>query len=126
MHEFWNVEQRNLISKRKKIPLTPIRGLKKAYKFRAGDILNLVYIAKNNPYTFKGVCMAVRKKFKNPNLSFLLRNVIMGIGIEMTFIYFGNRLFRLYLEFFKKKHLLARTARIFYIRARINRQSRVK
>jgi ribosomal protein L19 len=113
-------------SKLKKIPLTPIFGLKKAYMFRAGDILKVVYIAKNNAYTFNGVCMAVRGKFKNPNLSFLLRNVIMGVGIEMGFLYFGNRLFSLHLEFYKKKHLFARTARLFYIRNRINSQSRVK
>ncbi len=126
MHKFWNLPFPISSSKLKKNPLTQINGLKKAYKFRVGDILNVVYITKNNPYIFKGVCMAVRGNFLNPNLSFILRNVIMGIGIEMVFLYFGNRLFKLYLEFYKKKHLLARTARIFYIRARINRQSRVK
>lgn len=126
MHKFWNLPFINSTLKFKKTPLIRVNGLQKAYKFRAGDILNFAYIAKNNPYIFKGVCMAVRGKFKNPNLSFILRNVIMGIGIEMVFVYFGNRLFKLYLEFYKKKHLSARTARIFYIRARINRQSRVK
>jgi ribosomal protein L19 len=76
--------------------------LKKSYKFKGGDILKVVYIAKNNAYTFNGVCMGVRGKFKNPNMSFILRNIIIGVGIEMIFSYFVNRLFKLYIEFYKK------------------------
>jgi ribosomal protein L19 len=115
-----------LQQKAKKYPFIVVKGLTKAYEFRAGNILKVVYAAKNTSYTFNGICMAVRKKFKNPNLSFVLRNIIIGVGIEMVFSYFGNRLFRLYIEFFKKKQTILRRARLFYIRSRVNRHSRVK
>jgi ribosomal protein L19 len=117
----------NILQKKsKKYPFIGVKGLTKAYEFRAGNILKVVYTAKNAAYTFNGICIAVRKKFKNPNLSFILRNIIIGVGIEMVFSYFGHRLFRLYIEFFKKKQAVLHRARLFYIRSRVNRHSRVK
>jgi ribosomal protein L19 len=122
----WKLKSNRTYKKFKKSPLITIDGLKKSYKFKGGDILKVVYIAKNNAYTFNGVCMGVRGKFKNPNMSFILRNIIIGVGIEMIFSYFVNRLFKLYIEFYKKKHHFYRKSRLFFIRFRINRQSRVK
>jgi ribosomal protein L19 len=114
--------------KMKKYPLVHVSGLikQKAYKFRAGYILRIVYSARNEAYIFNGICIAVRSGFRNPNLSLIVRNIILGVGIEMIFSYFGNRLFKLYIDFFKRKHRSLHRAKFFYIRSRINRSSRVK
>jgi len=50
----------------------------------------------------------------------------MGIGVEMVFSYYINRVYSLTLNDYKRKTYNNRRAKLIYIRYRLNRESRVK
>lgn len=103
-----------------------IKGLKKSYKFNAGDIINVVYFKKSLGFTFEGICLAVRKmSFDSPATSFLLRNVILGVGIEFISSYFYNRNYYLTLLDYKRKAYFYRHNKLYYLRDKVNRNTKV-
>ena len=61
-------------------------------KFSVGDVLIVFFWVKGLLYRFEGICIAIKKKgLQSSNVSLILRNVILGVGIELTVSYFINR-----------------------------------
>jgi ribosomal protein L19 len=81
-----------------------INGLNNSFIFKAGDIVKVVYFRKNYSYVFEGICLGIKNKaFLLPNTSFKLRNIVLGISIEMNFLFFSKRLYFLKLHDYKRK-----------------------
>jgi ribosomal protein L19 len=118
MSNFIKNNNLSLIIKKEKIPLV---------QFKAGDILKIVFFRSGIPYTFEGICLSVKKKgLQNNNSSFLIRNVLEGIGVEYSISYFYNRMYFLQINDYKKKFHDVNRAKFFFIRKRLNRESQVK
>jgi ribosomal protein L19 len=92
-----------------------------------GDIIALVFWKDAIIYRFDGICIAV-KKFSLLNLetSICVRNVILGIGIEVVGSYFINQIYSLIILDYKRKQFLYRKSKLYYLRCKLNRASRVK
>src|SRR5690242_20467868 len=90
------------INKRKNRPF--IRGSKLYRFFTVGDILEFVYFYRSVPLIFKGICISIKKKqFIMPDVTLILRNVIMKVGLELTVSYYYNRLYKLRFLDYKRK-----------------------
>ena len=91
-----------------------------------GDILEFVYVYKSIPLIYKGICIAIRRRFFiEPDVTLILRNVIMKIGIELTVSYFYNRLYKLKFLDYKRKFYNYKKNRLFFVRKRVNREIQV-
>jgi len=94
--------------------------------FSVGDILRVSYVSKFITYGFEGICICVRKKNLDKfNASFVLRNVLSGVGIEFTISYFGNRAYNFGIADHGRKEFYYRRSKLFYLRKRLNRASKV-
>jgi ribosomal protein L19 len=95
-------------------------------KFLIGDVLEFVYNYKSLALTFSGICIALKKKgFVMPDLSLILRNVIMGIGLELTISYFYNRGFRMQFLDYRRKFFSYNKNKLYFIRYRVNKESKI-
>src|SRR3954470_11902953 len=73
-----------------------INGSKKYKKFLVGDIIEFLFIFKSVPLLYSGICIAIkRKSFLVPDVTLIIRNVIMKVTIEVTVSFFYNRLYKL-------------------------------
>ena len=78
-------------------------------------------------YRFEGICISITKKsLVKPDVSLILRNVILGVGVEFTVSYFFNRVYNLSLSDYKRKDFIYKRSKLYYVRQRINRASRIK
>ena len=103
-----------------------IKGSKKYKKFLVGDIIEFLFIFKSVPLLFSGICIAIRKKtFLVPDVTLILRNVIMKVAIEVTVSFFYNRLYKLKFLDYKRKFYFFNKNKIFYIRKRLNKESKI-
>lgn len=103
-----------------------IKGSKKYRKFVVGDIVEFLFVFKSVPLLYSGICIAIRKKsFIVPDVVLILRNVIMKVAIEVTVSFFYNRLYKLKFLDYKRKFHSYNKNRIFFIRKRLNKESRV-
>lgn len=94
--------------------------------FSVGDILGLSFRNKGLTYFFEGICIAIKsKKFANPETSFILRNILSDVGIELTVSYFYNRAFFLKVNNFKRKKFFYSRSKLYYVRTKLNRESRI-
>jgi ribosomal protein L19 len=58
-------------------------------KFKVGDVLIVFFWIKGIFYRFEGLCICINKKsFKMVDISFILRNVLYSIGMELCLSYF--------------------------------------
>jgi len=103
-----------------------VRGLRNFFHFMVGDILEIVYFRKNVAFIFSGICKAKKKKnMLDPDTSFILRNTIMQIGIELKVSYYYNRVYKMTFLDFKRKQYTYRKKRMFTIRYTLSRNSKV-
>lgn len=105
------------------------RAVTKYYlpKFSTGDILNVTFWKSNIIYRFEGICISLKKKsLIKPDVSMILRNIILGVGIEFIVSYFYNRVYNGRFSDYKRKRFLYLRAKLYYLRSKINRQSKVK
>lgn len=103
-----------------------IKGSKKYKKFVVGDILEFLFVFKSVPLLYSGICIAIKKKsFIMPDVTLILRNIIMKVAIEVTVSFFYNRLYKLKFLDYKRKFYSYNKNRIFFIRKRLNKESRV-
>lgn len=78
-------------------------------------------------FFFEGICISLKcKSFKTADVILILRNIIDGVGIELTISYFYNRLFKCRFLDFKRKRLNYKRSKLFFVRDKLNRASRVK
>jgi ribosomal protein L19 len=98
----------------------------KIKKFLIGDIVEFVYFYKHISLTFSGICIAIKKKsFILPDLTLILRNIIIKTGIEVTLSYFYNRAYKLKFLDYKRKFYTFNKNKLYFIRHRLNRESKV-
>jgi len=103
-----------------------IKGSIKYKKFVVGDIIEFLFVFKSVPLLYSGICIAIRKKtFLMPDVTLILRNIIMKVAIEVTVSFFYNRLYKLKFLDYKRKFYFFNKNKIFFIRKRLNRESRV-
>ena len=103
-----------------------IKGSKKYKIFIVGDIIEFLFIFKSVPLLFSGICIAIRKKsFLVPDVTLILRNIIMKTAIEVTVSFFYNRIYKLKFLDYKRKFYFFNKNKIFFIRKRLNRESRI-
>ena len=76
--------------------------------------------------TFNGICISLRKKsFVMPDQALILRNVIIGTGIEVTLSYFYNKGYKMLFLDYRRKFFSFNKNKLFFIRDRVNRESKV-
>ena len=103
-----------------------IKGSKKYKMFLVGDIIEFLFVFKSVPLLFSGICIAIRRKsFLVPDVILVLRNVIMKVAIEVTVSFFYNRIYKLKFLDYKRKFYFFNKNKIFFIRKRLNRESKV-
>src|SRR6201986_5634386 len=103
-----------------------IKGSKKYKIFLVGDIIEFLFVFKSVPLLYSGICIAVRKKsFIMPDVTLILRNIIMKVAIEITVSFFYNRIYKLRFLDYKRKFYFYNKNKIFFIRKRLNKESRV-
>ena len=103
-----------------------IKGSKKYKKFVVGDIIEFLFLFKSVPLLYSGICIAIRKKsFLVPDVTLILRNIIMKVVIEVTVSFFYNRIYKLKFLDYKRKFYFFNKNKIFFIRKRLNNESRV-
>ena len=99
---------------------------KMGLKFRSGDVLRLSFNKGPIIYSFEGVCLAVRSSsLQSKHTSIVLRNVLQRVGVEFIVSYYLNRIYNMEFNDYKRKHFSYKKNRLFYLRERINRESRV-
>lgn len=95
-------------------------------KFTVGDILIVFFWVKGLLYRFEGICIALKKRnLLNVNTTLILRNVLSSIGVELRISYYYNRLFYLKFSDFKRKKFIYNRAKLYYLRNKLNRESRI-
>ena len=134
-YSYFNID--NLFLK-KKDKLTPafyikqrknrklISGSKKYKIFSVGDIIEFLFVFKSVPLLYSGICIAIRRKsFLVPDVTLILRNIIMKVAIEVTVSFFYNRIYKLKFLDYKRKFYFFNKNKIFFLRKRLNRESRI-
>ena len=103
-----------------------IKGSKKYKIFVVGDVIEFLFVFKSVPLLYSGICIAIRKKsFIVPDVTLILRNIIMKIAIEITVSFFYNRIYKLKFLDYKRKFYFFNKNKIFFLRKRLNRESRI-
>ena len=129
MHYFQ--KKTNLKFKNKHIQLRRMRpkvaGFRKAYKATIGDILNLDFRIFGLLYFFEGLCIKIKyKNFVNPETSITLRNILEGVGVELSIAYFYMRIFFTRFDDYKRKRFFYSRSKLFFLRKKLNKHSRVR
>lgn len=80
----------------------------------------------NYVYVFEGICIGIiGKNLSDLNASLVLRNVVLGVGLELVIGYYVNRVYSLQILDYKRKKFVYNRAKLYYIRTRINQASRI-
>jgi len=94
--------------------------------FKSGDILVVVYCKETIIYRFEGICIAIRRKLlKELDTVLCIRNILFGIGIELSITYYFHRIYFLSIMDYKRKEFRYKKSKLYYLRSKINRASRV-
>ena len=95
-------------------------------KFVAGDIMRLN--VEKGPYAhlLEGLCLGIKKRsFLNKDTAILIRNVVFGVGVEITASYYNNRLYKCGFSDYKRKQFEYMNHKLYYLRQRDNRETQV-
>lgn len=94
-----------------------IVGFFNNYAINSGDVISVTYSIKGFSFFFEGICISLKNRaMRNPNTSFILRNVIEQSGVEMLLSYYYNRIFRYNLQDYKRKSFHYRISKLFFLR----------
>jgi ribosomal protein L19 len=103
-----------------------IEGFRKSYLFDVGDVLEVIFFRKTVPIIFKVFFLSKKKKkILDPNSAFKLRNVLLGVGIELTCSFYSNRLYNFKFYDYRRKMYFIRSSKIYFIRSGINKESKI-
>ena len=118
-----NFNNSNLVVIDRDIKRKDISGF---YTFKVGDIIIVFFWVNGIFYRFEGICICLKKKkFKKIDVILILRNVLGGVGIELSISYFHNRLFSFKFSDFKRKKFIYKRSKLYYLRYKLNRESRI-
>jgi len=112
------------VQERKKRPF--IKNSLKLKAFKVGDIVEFIYFLKSMALIFSGICISIKKKnFILPDVTLILRNIIIKTSIEITVSYFYNRIYKLKFLDYRRKFYTFNKNKLYFIRKRVNQESRV-
>lgn len=113
----------NFRRKRKFILNNPLNGK----IFSKGDILTVNFWTKTCSFNFEGICLGIKKKrILSNNSTFILRNVIEKIGVELLISYFNYRLFcNTLMSDYKRKKYNYKSSKLYYLASRKNRATKI-
>ncbi|RYE13209.1 MAG: 50S ribosomal protein L19 [Rickettsiales bacterium] len=95
-------------------------------KFVAGDIMRVN--VEKGPYAhlLEGLCLSIKKRsFLNKDTVVLVRNVLFGVGVEITASYYNNRLYKCGFSDYKRKQFEYVNHKLYYLRQRDNRETQI-
>lgn len=95
-------------------------------KFVAGDIMRVN--VEKGPYAhlLEGLCLSIKKRsFLNKETAILVRNVLFGVGVEVTASYYNNRLYKCGFSDYKRKQFEYVNHKLYYLRQRDNRETQI-
>ncbi len=99
-----------------------VDGFRNVFMIFPGDILEVFFFKKGNPFIFEGVCLGISgKHLRMPDSSFILRNFVQSVGIECVFSYFYNRVYFMHIHEYKNKSFIFSRSKFFFLRAILNR-----
>ena len=102
-------------------------GGKKGLWFESGDVIAVFYEKGPVGYYFEGICLAIKKRsLIHRDTSMLLRNIINGVAVEVRLAYYYNRAYKLRFNDYKRKRFSYTSRKLFYLRFRLNRESKIK
>jgi hypothetical protein len=91
-----------------------------------GDIIKVSFFKSIHPLVFEGICISLKKRgFFISEVSFILRNVILGVAIEVRILYFLNRQYLLTFSDYKRKFDSLNKNKLLEVRHGLNRKSKV-
>lgn len=103
-----------------------IKGSLKFKYFVVGDILEFIFTLKSMALVFSGICISIKKKnFILPDVTLILRNIIIKTILEITVSYYYNRVYKLKFLDYRRKFYTFNKNKLYFIRKRINQESRV-
>jgi ribosomal protein L19 len=112
------------VQERKKRPF--IKNSLKLKAFKVGDIVEFIFFLKSMALIFSGICISIKKKnFILPDVTLILRNIIIKTSIEITVSYFYNRIYKLKFLDYRRKFYTFNKNKLYFIRKRVNQESRV-
>jgi ribosomal protein L19 len=112
------------IQERKKRPF--IKNSLKLKAFKVGDIIEFIFFLKNMALIFSGICISIKKKnFILPDVTLVIRNILVKTSIEIIVSYFYNRVYKLKFLDYRRKFYTFNKNKLYYIRKRVNQESRV-
>jgi ribosomal protein L19 len=104
-----------------------IKGFRNSYKIVPGDVLSIYFRNQGLLYSFDGICISVKSKnFINPESSIILRNVLSSISVELTVSFYYLRIFFSRFDDYKRKKFSYTRSKLFFLRKKLNKYSRVK
>ena len=104
-----------------------IKNSLKLKMFKVGDIIEFIFFLKNMALIFSGICISIKKKnFILPDVTLILRNIIIKTSIEITVSYFYNRIYKLKFLDYRRKFYTFNKNKLYFIRKRVNQESRVE
>ena len=83
--------------------------------FDVGDVVGLYFRTKLITSFFEGICLA-KKKSLTPNFSFILRNALSKVNLELNVTFHYNRTFLYRINDFKRKVHIYRMAKLYQLR----------
>jgi len=103
-----------------------VKGFRSHTFFLVGDVVKVSFFKSIHPLVFEGICISLKKRgFLTSEVSFILRNVIVGVAIEVKVLYFLNRQYLLTFSDFKRKFDFSRKNKLLEIRSGLNRKSKI-
>lgn len=97
------------------------------FSITTGDVIAIVFWKEAIIYRFEGICFSIRKNsLLCTDVILVLRNVIMGVSIELLVAYYYNRIYFLVILDYKRKYFLYRKSKLYYIRNKINQISKIQ
>ena len=113
------------ITERRRRPA--VIGLRRVFQFVIGDVLAVYFANRGTILSFVGLCIAIKNKsFRSSNTAFTLRNILSSIAVESIFGFFEARVFTPTFYDYKRKKFHYNRSKLYFLRNKLNRYSRVK
>jgi ribosomal protein L19 len=103
-----------------------VQGMRKHYFITIGDVIKVVFYYKISFMGFTGICIAIRRKnFTEPEVGLIVRNVIVGVGVEIIVAYYYNRSYNSKFLDYRRKRFHVPRSRLYHVREKTNAVSKV-
>jgi ribosomal protein L19 len=98
-----------------------------AHRFETGDILNVSFSYEDDDYFFTGICLGIKKtSFNNMRSTVTIRNVIMGVGIELIFALYYSLAYRIRFSDYQRKQFFYYKSKQWHLAKGVNRKTQTR